>query len=429
MGAVASDGRSTRLLRALWLATFAVILLLYMVGLLIYYQQMLVAPNGPNGGDPDPALPAMLAEAGIQAELYALYLLVTGVLGFPIALVALLVFWRRGHERSALLMSYLLLLIGSSSRVSSAALAELGVVGMWSDRILSAASANAVTLIFFLFPTGRFVPRWTKWVALFFFLLTLPGFLAPDSRLDFMTGDSGLGFLIALPLLACFIFAQVYRYRRVSGPIERLQTRWAMIGLLAWPVAWAISGLILVLAPALDQTTASTIKPQILLDIFVLQPLYLLFPIGMGIAILRYRLYDIDVIIRKTLVYSALTVLLALVYFGSVILLQRLVGALTGIEQSTLAVVVSTLVIAALFTPLRRRIQEGIDRRFFRKKYNAQQVLARFAQTARDETDLDALLAELVRVVDETLQPEHVSVWLRKQEAPKSAQASSGPTE
>jgi hypothetical protein len=141
----------------------------------------------------------------------------------------------------------------------------------------------------------------------------------------------------------------------------------------------------------------------------------IVFPLSIVVSILRYRLWDIDVVIRKTLVYTVLTVLLGLVYFGSVILLQQLFGALTGIEQSTLAVVVSTLVIAALFTPPRRRIQDAIDRRFFRKKYNAQQVLAKFAITARDETDLDALLAELVRMVDETLQPEHLSVWLLKQ--------------
>ena len=314
-------------------------------------------------------------------------------------------------------MSYLLLLVGAGGPTGSAALAQLGSAGLWLDRLLTAASTNAVTLLFYLFPDGRFVPRWTKWAALAFFLITLPNFLAPGSSLDFMASGSIVLALIAVPLLGSFFYAQIYRYRRVSGPIERLQTRWAMIGLLAWPVAWGISGLLIAFAPALSETTAATIRPQMLLNLFVLQPLYLLFPIGMGIAILRYRLYDIDVIIRKTLVYAVLTALLALVYFGSVVLLQRLFGAVTGVGQSPLAIVVSTLVIAALFTPLRRRIQDTIDRRFFRKKYNAQQVLARFALTARDETDLDALTAELVRVVQETMQPEQVSVWLQGHQA------------
>jgi hypothetical protein len=128
-------------------------------------------------------------------------------------------------------------------------------------------------------------------------------------------------------------------------------------------------------------------------------------------GVLRYRLWEIDVVIRRTTSYAIVTGLLALIYFGSVVVLQRVLSPVTG--ESTAAVVLSTLLIAALFLPLRRRVQAAIDRRFFRRKYDAEQVLAQFAATARDETDLDALTAELLRVIQETMQPEHVSLWLR----------------
>jgi hypothetical protein len=141
-----------------------------------------------------------------------------------------------------------------------------------------------------------------------------------------------------------------------------------------------------------------------------------LIPLSIGIAILRHRLYDIDVIINRTLVYGMLTVTLALVYVGCVVLLQRLFTPLTG--SSELAIVASTLAIAALFNPLRRRIQNFIDKRFYRRKYDVAKVLAAFGATMRDETDLDALTAEMLRVVDETMQPEFVGIWLPEDRRP-----------
>ncbi len=167
----------------------------------------------------------------------------------------------------------------------------------------------------------------------------------------------------------------------------------------------------------------------LLIVVSLAYPLYLppialaLFPITVGIALLKYHLYDIDVVINRTLVYGALTAALVTIYFGGVTATQAIFRTLTGQEeQPQLAIVVSTLVIAALFNPLRRRIQSFIDRRFYRRKYDARKTLETFSTKLRDETDLDALNADLIGVVRETMQPAHVSLWLRPDAQPRGSE-------
>ena len=179
---------------------------------------------------------------------------------------------------------------------------------------------------------------------------------------------------------------------------------------------WAVGGVAVGVALFLLNFASNAAPPYREVILFVASLGFPIIGFSLAMAILRYRLYDIDVFIRKTLQYALLTGLLALVYFGSVILLQNLVENLTG-EQSPLVIVLSTLAIAALFNPLHIRVQDFIDRRFYRKKYDAEQALAQFAATARDEVDMDKLTVALLDVVRETMQSESLSLWLKQEES------------
>jgi hypothetical protein len=196
---------------------------------------------------------------------------------------------------------------------------------------------------------------------------------------------------------------------RHAGRIERQQIKW-----FAYATVVVISGVILknIVYPPVAVMWVWWVG-LILTAVGVVSS-----PIAMGVAIFRYRLYQIDTLINRTLVYGSLTAMLVALYFVGIVVLQRLFVLLTG-QQSTLAVVASTLLIAAFFTPLRRRIQSFIDRRFYRRKYDARKTLETFSAHMRDETDLQALSNDLVGVVRETMQPAHVSLWLRPDTAPK----------
>jgi hypothetical protein len=210
--------------------------------------------------------------------------------------------------------------------------------------------------------------------------------------------------------LACALIAQIYRYRYVSSPTQRQQTKWVVLGVCLAAVMVIVLEVPNLIFPLPGQTGS-------FYRLFVSGPAalfaVLLISLSLGLAILRYRLYDIDIIINKALVYGLLTTLLAAVYAGLIIGLGSLVGLVSRQSGQTLVIVVSTLTIAALLQPLRRRIQQIIDQRFYRRKHDAARTLEAFSATLRNEVDLATLSEHLVAVVQETMQPAHVSLWVR----------------
>ena len=228
-----------------------------------------------------------------------------------------------------------------------------------------------------------------------------------DAVGNFLDTLGGFGFVFLILRFLASVAAPFIRLSRARGQ-ERQQITW-----FAYAAAIMVGGLLVILG-------LGTGYSELMWDLGWLVGIlgFAFLPVATAIAILKYRLYDIDVIINRTLVYGSLTAILALVYFGGVTMTQSVLQTLTGQgKQPQLAVVVSTLVIAALFNPLRRRIQAFIDRRFYRRKYDAAKTLVAFSAKLRDETDLDALSEDLTSVVRETMQPAHVSLWLRA-EAP-----------
>jgi hypothetical protein len=273
-----------------------------------------------------------------------------------------------------------------------------------------------IVFLLLLFPTGRLPSsRWRPfaWVsaAVISFGVIWSSAISPD--VGFNAPPSPVQLLVLL--LGGVAAASLVAGRRGARGVERQQIKWL---LYVGPIFFVASGLhIGFYFFWLAERSWGLLASYLLVAVGGLSG-----PIAIGVAILRYRLYEIDLIINRTLVYGSLTATLVALYLGGIVVLQRVFVLLTG-EQSTLAVVASTLLIAALFTPLRRRIQSFIDRRFYRRKYDARKTLEAFTAQLRDETDLDALGYNLVGVVRETMQPAHVSLWLRTETASKGEQA------
>ena len=273
-----------------------------------------------------------------------------------------------------------------------------------------------IVFLLLLFPTGRLPSsRWRTfaWVsgAVIAAGVIWSSVISPDVGFNVPPSPVQLSVL----LLGGVAAASVVVGRRGARRVERQQIKWL---LYVGPIFFVASGLHIGFYYFwLAEGSLGLWASYLLVIVGGLSV-----PTAIGVAILRYRLYEIDLIVNRTLVYGSLSAMLVALYFGGIVVLQRVFVALTG-QQSTLAVVVSTLAIAALFNPLRRRVQGFVDRRFYRRKYDARKTLEVFSAQLRDETDLNALSEDLVGVVRETMQPAHVSLWLRPEASPKGAQA------
>lgn len=408
-------GRRLVIARVTWAVLVALALGLFTAMLPAYFTQLQTACSSQTCALGQPSLETvrMLHAHSFTVAVYALIALVLTVLVTAICVViATVIIWRRSDDWMALLVALALVVEGTT--FVSYTLEFSHSAWQMPASIMNALSWSIVFLLYPLFPDGRFVPHWTRWLVIVWLACNTVAIAFP-----FLYSFTLIDELLWLSLCACCIVAQIYRYRMVSGPFQRQQTKWIVYGSSLGTVAVIALEIPILLFPSFGPGSLYNLLSW---NGFIVA--LIAFPLSVGFAMMRSRLWDIDIIIKRTLVYTLLTVLLVLVYFGIVVLLQYVFRALTG-QGSPFAIVVSTLAIAALFHPLRRSIQTFIDARFFRRKYDVSQVLAAFDATLRShpytsaQENLEALTDYVQEIVGETLQPQQIALWLYDVELPK----------
>ena len=390
-------GRRLILARVVWVAVVSLIVALFLATLPAYYTLLQTVCTGALCGavQPTPDSAQAMQKLGLSIGAYATFILaLTLALAFLCFAVSAVIFWRKSDDWMALLVA----LTVATTVTLSGSVYGTGMNSAWGvlAMVFNVLTSGLYVLVLLLFPDGRFVPRWTRW-------LLLCGVVA--ALLSFMSNVYNLVFYAVLGMI---LIAQVYRYRHASSPLQRQQGKWFIFGGIV--VVIIIVGLIVpqYIFPSFGQ--AGSFYLLVNIPIYIVISLYL--PLCIGLAIVHYRLWDIDLIIHRTLVYSTLTVVLAVIYQVSVFTFQSLLGGLTLMRGNQVTIFASTLLIGLLFKPLYDRTRALIDRRFYRRKYDAARTLATFSTTIRDEVDLNQLCTKLTAVVEETMQPAHVSLWL-----------------
>jgi hypothetical protein len=382
-------GRWLLAARASWVAVATLTLGLVTTGLVVAFNRPdLIRP---------PSVRAALQQAGVPDEAAIVVAFIVPLAAT--AAIALLIFWRRSDDWAAVLFSFMLVM-GCSIPIRSELALERAVPWLELPIRFVWVLANFLFLILlFVFPDGRFVPRWTRLLG----AAAIPAAVLVDLSQELSKARLGLTALIWSLFWGVGLAAQIYRYRHVSGPVQRQQTKWVAL-------AFGLIVLFLLLGVVIPFVVLDAASGWFVWALPALAALFPLLPASVGVAILRHHLYDIDRLLSRTLTYGLLTVVLGLVYAAVVILGQAL-NPRGG--DSSLAVAASTLLVAALFRPARRRIQDTVDRRFNRRRYDAAKTIEAFSARLREEIDLDTLSAELLGVIDQTMQPTEASLWLR----------------
>ena len=400
--------------RGAWIVVILFLLGVFLAGLpesfALLHRPCLVGDVACNGiGALTPSQIQGLPGHGLSLDTYVWSVIsISGVGGLFLFVLAGILFWRRSDDWMVLLVALLFGSFGTSG-VTNLLAFDSPLWSALSNSVLLIVSL-AILLTLALFPNGWFVPPWGWWFALvyptyvvFYFVFLNPSHLS--GWILFNNPVNAVGWFGSWLILT---LAQLYRYVRVSTPAERQQTRWVAFS-FCMVLVIGIVGL------AIGPTLLSILHNGFLYLLITFSYSFadLLIPLSIGIAITRYRLYEIDPIINRTLVYGLLTAILLAVYlllvFGGQFLLANFFGPNNGV-----VLVVSTLLVAALFQPLRQRIQVLIDRRFYRQKYDAARTLAAFSALLRTEMDVGHLSEQVVRVVQETMHPTFVSLWLVK---------------
>jgi len=399
------------LARGTWLALVVLTLAIFFASLPVYLALLHTPCAGAACGYQQltPEQAGALKGIGLFPDVYPAYTVtLTLALMMGCVVVSTVIIWRRSDDRMALIVALFLVTLGPFAVMFNVSASP----SPWQVPLefLSFLFVALFLLVFSLFPTGQFVSHWMGWIIIVLLTLQVPFTFFPP-LVTLQISAVSLGFLVGIGSLAILVVVQLYRYRRVSSPLERQQTKWVVFG-FAVPITFMVIGIV----PYLIFPVLAVPGSLYLLAYAAVQAiLLLLIPLSFGFAMLRSRLWEIDVLINRTLVYGTLTVILTGIYVGLVIGLSALLRSIIS-HDSGVAIVISTLAIYWLFQPLRRRIQQVIDRRFYRRKYDAAKVVAAFSATLRQEVDLEQLREHLLAVVQQTMQPAHVSLWLRPPE-------------